>query len=248
MRRTSTLRRALLALTGLAARPVAGEPLKPRLQDREATGRALAGRRQDEHRGRAAVPALVPQPARLDGAAAHPRRDVRQDLLGLAAAALLLRPCGARRRLLHARRRPAPHRRVSRPASTLVDFASNAFVLHQWVGALSRAVARQRVRRVVTSAFPRLGACHREAGTYRDIDALMLTGFLRSLGAGAWRRSAARCPAARIRSSPARSLSRATARPGRARRRLLLAAGRRPGRGRTRRRSRSRCRPASSPA
>ena len=127
MRRISTIRRAL-AVTGLARRPVAGGRSCQHLHVGEAAGSALAGRRQDEHRGRPALPALAPGSARLDGPAAHPRRDLRQDLLGLAAAALLLRACGARRRLLHAVRGPARRRR---------DVAA---------GERARRLRRQRVR------------------------------------------------------------------------------------------------------
>ena len=125
---------------------------------------------------------------------------------------------------------------TSRPASELVQSAEpNAFVLHQWIGALRagrlRGVAFARVVSVGHSLGSALAV--EESTTYHDVDALVLSGFLHSLGAGR-RRCRRRAAARRLRSE----VRRHDHRPGiphhrgRCARRLLLAARRRPGRGR----------------
>ena len=74
----------------------------------------------------------------------------------------------------------------SRPASELVDSANNAYVLHQWIGALRAGTLRGGAFRSVVSVGHSLGSALavEEATTYHDVDALVLSGFLHSLGPG----------------------------------------------------------------
>ena len=86
----------------------------------------------------------------------------------------------------------------SRPASELVDGATNAFVLHQWVGALRGGTLRHGGFRRVVSVGHSLGSALavEEAGTYHDVDAIVLSGFLHSTGPGVAPVGAALYPAA----------------------------------------------------
>ena len=87
---------------------------------------------------------------------------------------------------------------TSRPASELVDSASNTFVLHQWVGALRAGTLPGNAFARVVSVGHSLGSALavEEAGTYHDVDALVLSGFLHSLGAGVADVTGALVPAA----------------------------------------------------
>jgi pimeloyl-ACP methyl ester carboxylesterase len=75
---------------------------------------------------------------------------------------------------------------TSRPASGLVDAAANAFVLHQWIGALRAGTLGGGTSRRVVSVGHSLGSALavEESTTYHDVDALVLSGFLHSLGPG----------------------------------------------------------------
>ena len=75
---------------------------------------------------------------------------------------------------------------TSRPASELVDSAANAFVLHQWVGALRAGSLHGGAFARVVSVGHSLGSALavEEATSYHDVDALVLSGFLHSLGPG----------------------------------------------------------------
>ncbi len=75
---------------------------------------------------------------------------------------------------------------TSRPASELVDSAANAFVLHQWIGALRAGLTHGGGFERVVSVGHSLGSALavEEARTYHDVDALVLSGFLHSLGPG----------------------------------------------------------------
>jgi pimeloyl-ACP methyl ester carboxylesterase len=86
----------------------------------------------------------------------------------------------------------------SRPASELVDAAANAFVLHQWVGALRAGLLHGGGFHRVVSVGHSLGSALavEEAGSYHDVDALVLSGFLHSTGPGVEPVGAALYPAA----------------------------------------------------